>query len=309
MGYDDPQGSTKTPAVHKNKLSETDIRAKFITPALVSAGWSEEEPIYREYTLRPGRVVVRGRAAGRDSKSVLRADYVLFLQGQGRHSPGGDRRQRQRPRDGRRGMAQAIRYAELLNVPFCLLFRQLRPGAGRPRHGELAGRHRFRSGFGLSGERAGGAGGGGVREAIAQLEVREPSARYAARLDSAKLTAFNELATATDGGKRLRQLICSLAVRGRLLPQNSHDESAIRLIPILRDESKKLLDTKRIPKERVSSACVTGTEIPLPPLAEQHRIVARVEELRHLCAQLRERLIAAQRTQGQLADALVAEVG
>ncbi len=78
MGYDDPQGSTKTPAVHKNKLSETDIRAKFITPALVSAVWSEEEQIYREYTLRPGRVVVRGRAAGRDSKSVLRADYVLF---------------------------------------------------------------------------------------------------------------------------------------------------------------------------------------------------------------------------------------
>ena len=45
----------------------------------------------------------------------------------------------------------------------------------------------------------------------------------------------------------------------------------------------------------------------LPPLPEQHRIVARVEELRRLCAQLRERLTEARRTQSQLADALVAE--
>ena len=44
----------------------------------------------------------------------------------------------------------------------------------------------------------------------------------------------------------------------------------------------------------------------LPLLAEQHRIVARVEELRALCAQLRERLTDARRTQSQLADALVA---
>ena len=48
--------------------------------------------------------------------------------------------------------------------------------------------------------------------------------------------------------------------------------------------------------------------VPVPPLAEQHRIVARVEELRLLCTQLRERLSAARRTQSQLADAMVAEV-
>ena len=48
--------------------------------------------------------------------------------------------------------------------------------------------------------------------------------------------------------------------------------------------------------------------VPLPPLAEQHRIVARVEELRRLCADLRQRLTQAQETQSRLADALVAEV-
>ncbi len=45
----------------------------------------------------------------------------------------------------------------------------------------------------------------------------------------------------------------------------------------------------------------------LPPLAEQHRIVARVEELRRVCASLRERLTRARETQSRLADAMVAE--
>lgn len=44
---------------------------------------------------------------------------------------------------------------------------------------------------------------------------------------------------------------------------------------------------------------------PLPPLSEQSRIVTRVNELRDLCADLRQRLSAAQSTQGHLADALV----
>jgi type I restriction enzyme S subunit len=48
--------------------------------------------------------------------------------------------------------------------------------------------------------------------------------------------------------------------------------------------------------------------IPLPPLAEQSRIVARVEELRRLCANLRQRLSASQTTQAHLAEALVESV-
>lgn len=46
--------------------------------------------------------------------------------------------------------------------------------------------------------------------------------------------------------------------------------------------------------------------VPVPPYQEQSRIVTRVNELRALCADLRQRLIAAQSTQGHLADALVA---
>lgn len=48
--------------------------------------------------------------------------------------------------------------------------------------------------------------------------------------------------------------------------------------------------------------------IPLPPLREQFRIVARVEELRRLCADLRQRLSASQTTQAHLAEALVESV-
>jgi type I restriction enzyme S subunit len=47
--------------------------------------------------------------------------------------------------------------------------------------------------------------------------------------------------------------------------------------------------------------------VPLPPLAEQARIVARVESLSRLCADLRQQLSAAQATQSQLAEALVAQ--
>ncbi len=45
--------------------------------------------------------------------------------------------------------------------------------------------------------------------------------------------------------------------------------------------------------------------IPYPPLAEQHRIVAKVDELMALCDQLKTRLADAQTTQLHLADAVV----
>jgi type I restriction enzyme S subunit len=50
---------------------------------------------------------------------------------------------------------------------------------------------------------------------------------------------------------------------------------------------------------------VENLNIPLPPLAEQHRIVSKVDELMALCGQLKARLADAQTTQLHLADAVV----
>ena len=46
--------------------------------------------------------------------------------------------------------------------------------------------------------------------------------------------------------------------------------------------------------------------VPVPPLAEQSRIVTRVTQLRRLCADLRQRLAERQSVQARLAEALVA---
>ena len=99
----------------KKTLSESDLCDKFIRPAIEAAGWDGMSQIFREYPLRAGRVIVRGRKAHRDATTVLRADYALLykpniplavVEVKDKHHAIGA------------GMAQAIRYAELLDVPF-----------------------------------------------------------------------------------------------------------------------------------------------------------------------------------------------
>ena len=58
----------------------------------------------------------------------------------------------------------------------------------------------------------------------------------------------------------------------------------------------------------VSLSLLRNIPFPLPPCAEQSRIVTRVAQLRRLCADLRERLAVSQTTQSRLAEALIAEV-
>lgn len=62
-------------------------------------------------------------------------------------------------------------------------------------------------------------------------------------------------------------------------------------------------------QKTVNQAHIGSLLLPLPPLPEQSRIVARVTELRALCAQLRERLAATARTQSRLAEAFVDSLG
>lgn len=99
--------------MNKQKLSETDIRTKYITPALVQSGWDLHRQIREEVNFTDGRIRVRGSVAQRGSKK--RADYILYHKPNiplaiieakdNNHDPGA-------------GMQQALGYANQLDVPF-----------------------------------------------------------------------------------------------------------------------------------------------------------------------------------------------
>ncbi len=55
-------------------LSESDVRAKYITPALRRAGWAEATQIRREVSFTKGRIIVRGRLVSRGKGK--QADYI-----------------------------------------------------------------------------------------------------------------------------------------------------------------------------------------------------------------------------------------
>ncbi|GAA4356778.1 DEAD/DEAH box helicase family protein [Hymenobacter saemangeumensis] len=99
----------------KKLLTETDIRTKFITPALLAAGW-EQRQLREEVQLTNGRVRVRSNNMhARDQKTILRADYVLY------HQPNVplavvEAKDNKHPLGS--GMQQALEYAALLDVPF-----------------------------------------------------------------------------------------------------------------------------------------------------------------------------------------------
>ena len=96
-------------------------------------------------------------------------------------------------------------------------------------------------------------------------------------------------------------------------------ENAARIIPFYGVEKNylfKCLDssfaqkqffdkTKQVGVQKMALNRLSSTKIPLPPLAEQHRIVAKVDELMAICDQLKANLKQSQETQVQLTDALV----
>lgn len=98
----------------KCKLSEADIKAKFITPAIVNAGWDEMTQVRREVTLTPGPVIVRGNLSSRNKKKKKFADYVLYKEYGVQVAVVEAKENTKTVSD---GMQQALGYAELLEVP------------------------------------------------------------------------------------------------------------------------------------------------------------------------------------------------
>lgn len=98
----------------KKELSEADIKAKFITPAMVAAGWDELTQIRREVTLTPGPVVVRGNLSSRNKKKKKFADYVLQRE---KGVPIAVVEAKDNNCTISHGLQQALGYATILDVP------------------------------------------------------------------------------------------------------------------------------------------------------------------------------------------------
>ncbi|MHA8263780.1 EcoAI/FtnUII family type I restriction enzme subunit R [Lactobacillaceae bacterium Melli_B3] len=97
---------------NKDQYSETDIRAKYIDPAIKNAGWPETA-IIREHAYTDGQINVVGKSITRGEKK--RVDYLLsypayhplaIIEAKKHKFPAGT------------GMQQGIQYAEDLQVPY-----------------------------------------------------------------------------------------------------------------------------------------------------------------------------------------------
>ncbi|HOW37031.1 MAG TPA: type I restriction endonuclease, partial [Candidatus Pacearchaeota archaeon] len=97
----------------KKSLTETDIRTKFITPAILKSGWDKEDQIREEVYYTAGKVIVSGKTIKRGIPK--KADYILYIKPSipvavieakdNKHVPGA-------------GLQQALDYAEDLQLPF-----------------------------------------------------------------------------------------------------------------------------------------------------------------------------------------------
>ncbi len=97
----------------KKSLTETEICDRYITPAILGAGWDQHVQVRREYTFTAGQVHVRGKVAARGKPR--RADYLLFL---GPNLPLAVVEAKDNTHAIGAGMQQALNYAEALDVPF-----------------------------------------------------------------------------------------------------------------------------------------------------------------------------------------------
>ncbi|MCS6245725.1 MAG: DEAD/DEAH box helicase family protein [Opitutus sp.] len=102
--------------MNKKALTETDIRTKFITPALVAptgAGWDLMTQIREEAYFTKGRVIVRGKLVSRGE--AKKADYILSYKP---NLPLAVIEAKDNTHTVGAGMQQALDYAETLDVPF-----------------------------------------------------------------------------------------------------------------------------------------------------------------------------------------------
>jgi len=97
----------------KKSLTEQDIRTKYITPAIVGAGWDLHTQIREEKYFTAGRVNVRGKTTFRAPGK--KADYILYYKP---NIPIAVIEAKDNNHSVEAGIQQAIEYGEILDIPF-----------------------------------------------------------------------------------------------------------------------------------------------------------------------------------------------
>ncbi len=101
-------------------------------------------------------------------------------------------------------------------------------------------------------------------------------------------------------GANIARAVC------RILPTEKVDKSFVLwLLQSKFMQDRFVGDTRILAQPTLNVGLIRSALTPLPPLAEQHRIVAKVDELMALCDTLKARLAEARTTQIHLADAIV----
>jgi len=98
--------------MNKKDLSESDIKAKFITPALLKAGWDEQTQLGREIFFTDGRIYVKGKLTSRGKRKF--ADYILFYKP---NVPIAIIEAKDNKHSVKSGIQQALDYANILDIP------------------------------------------------------------------------------------------------------------------------------------------------------------------------------------------------
>lgn len=99
--------------VNKKQMSEQDIRTKYITPAILAAGWDRDLQIREEVSFTKGKITVRRKIVKRGEQK--RADYILYWKP---NIPLAIVEAKDNNHNIADGMEQALNYAEILDIPF-----------------------------------------------------------------------------------------------------------------------------------------------------------------------------------------------
>ena len=97
----------------KKQLTETDIRTKYILPALTKVGWDSYSQIREEYYFTAGEIKVKGKKTKREAGK--KADYILFYKPK---LPIAIIEAKDNKHQISDGMQQALEYGGILDIPF-----------------------------------------------------------------------------------------------------------------------------------------------------------------------------------------------